>query len=618
MFKNMFEFISKYKLYIVVFVQALASMYAICTQKILSTWASNGEETLSALCNKIVEAFMSIVILNKFTISVIFLLCYLVIYIYRKNINDKFDFRQTAFIKIYTLLFSLFMYVGDSFRDSNNISYSMENSIQFIITLCCISGYYFFFTSLFSMGLFCIKERDIYKKCTERNINFSVFFLFFILCWFPYLIGYFPGSIPHDGMTQINQYFGAYVLKNDHPIVSTLIMGKILGIFRSLFNDTISIYLFIILQTVFIACSFSYMMMYIYKKTHNKVFICACSLFLSVYPTWGMMVEALIKDTIYTGFFVLYFVSYTEVVTDIVDFNLKKKNYFIYFLSMLGMCFWRRNGIHIIVLSCIVFLCLKMKIKEKIKVFLPVILTTICYFSTLALVLQGVDSTSAIMYIKQQQTARYLLTYQQELSDDDIDILSKFGDIEQMKEMYNGNVADYEVRVWSKNNSEELLNDFNRVWYGMLKSHLFICLEATINNSYNYYSISDDKNFLREYQNYTKHEVNYCLGIEEKDYFPTIKTLLITWVDILNNIPILNLFSRCGLYTWIIIAVSFYLIYIGEYSKCAVGIPLYINILICTVSPCNGLQRYMWPVMATYIVYLSTIYMKTNRVTKKD
>lgn len=61
--------------------------------------------------------------------------------------------------------------------------------------------------------------------------------------------------------------------------------------------------------------------------------------------------------------------------------------------------------------------------------------------------------------------------------------------------------------------------------------------------------------------------------------------------------PGLGLILSAGTYTWLTLLLMGYLLVKKQWKKLLIfAIPV-LNILICLVSPVNGLIRYMWPVM---------------------
>ena len=61
--------------------------------------------------------------------------------------------------------------------------------------------------------------------------------------------------------------------------------------------------------------------------------------------------------------------------------------------------------------------------------------------------------------------------------------------------------------------------------------------------------------------------------------------------------PGLGLILSAGTYTWLTLLLMGYLLVKKQWKKLLIfAIPV-LNILICLVSPVNGMIRYMWPVM---------------------
>ena len=117
--------------------------------------------------------------------------------------------------------------------------------------------------------------------------------------------------------------------------------------------------------------------------------------------------------------------------------------------------------------------------------------------------------------------------------------------------------SDYVKKTFKEKASDEDILSYFKTWLSMFAKHPVVYFEATLNNTYNYYYFNDPTNFMLEYQNYTKYDMNRSLNIDENTVFcDGFKKSILRWTDIVKDMPILNLLNRCGIYTWIIIIVT--------------------------------------------------------------
>lgn len=434
-------------------------------------------------------------------------------------------------------------------------------------------------------------------------------------------MAYFPGSISRDGMTQINIARGAAPLSNAHPILSTWCMGIFIKIGKWINNDYLGIFLYVLFQTFVMISALVYMLRFVHELTKNKTIIYIALAFFALYPTWGMMVESVIKDTLYTAFFILFTTMFAQIVMDKEEKTKDRMFLFKFFLSMIGICFWRNNGIYVVIISFIVLLISKTMKSYKKSVAFMLALIMLLYYGMNAWVYPMLNvqkgSTREMLSLPFQQTARYLRDNPQDVTEDEKKIISAVLDYEKIPELYNPNIADYARNTFRENSTSEELKKYFIVWFKMFCRHPETYFKATLNNTYNYYYFKDMRNFMSEYQNYTAWDINE-LAIEENkfEFTNNCKAILETYLEVINRIPFVNHLGRCGLFTWVVLIAFALMFRRKEFAGMILCVPLFVAILICIASPVNGLQRYMWCVMGTIWVPVAALF--SRKQTKEE
>ena len=217
-----------------------------------------------------------------------------------------YTFRDKAIMIILAMMLSLFMCIGDTFQEKS-----------FLLNLCQhnkILGYLSMWILYFIVLLVITVAIDYWvtayrEKKNKDDRGFSVktwriFKCILLIAWIPYFMTYFPGSISRDGMIQVNIARGSAPLSNAHPIISTWCMGIFIKIGKWINNDYLGIFLYVLFQTFVMISALVYMLRFVHELTKNKTIIYIALAFFALYPTWGMMVESVIKDTLYTAFFI--------------------------------------------------------------------------------------------------------------------------------------------------------------------------------------------------------------------------------------------------------------------------------------------------------------------------
>lgn len=534
-----------------------------------------------------------------------------------------YTFRDKAIMIILAMMLSLFMCIGDSFQEKS-----------FLLNLCQhnkILGYLSMWILYFIVLLVITVAIDYWvtayrEKKNKDDRGFSVktwriFKCILLIAWIPYFMTYFPGSISRDGMIQVNIARGSAPLSNAHPIISTWCMGIFIKIGKWINNDYLGIFLYVLFQTFVMISALVYMLRFVHELTKNKTIIYIALAFFALYPTWGMMVESVIKDTLYTAFFIFFTTMFAQIVMDKEVRTKDRMFLFKFFLSMLGICFWRNNGIYVVIISFIVLLISKtMKSYKKTVVFM-LALIMLLYYGMNAWVYPMLNvqkgSTREMLSLPFQQTARYLRDNPQDITEDEKKAISAVLDYEKIPELYNPNIADYARNTFRENSTSEELKKYFIVWFKMFFRHPETYFKATLNNTYNYYYFKDMRNFMSEYQNYTAWDINE-LAIEENkfEFTNNCKVILEKYLGVINRIPFVNHLGRCGLFTWVVLIAFALMFRRKEFAGMILCVPLFVAILICIASPVNGLQRYMWCVMGTIWVPLAALF--SRKETKEE
>ncbi len=534
-----------------------------------------------------------------------------------------YTFRDKAIMIILAMMLSLFMCIGDSFQEKS-----------FVLNLCQhnkILGYlsmwilYFIVLQVITVAIdYWVTLYREKKNKVERDFSvkeWRIFKCILFIAWIPYFMAYFPGSISRDGMTQINIARGAAPLSNAHPILSTWCMGIFIKIGKWINNDYLGIFLYVLFQTFVMISALVYMLRFVHELTKNKTIIYIALAFFALYPTWGMMVESVIKDTLYTAFFILFTTMFAQIVMDKEEKTKDRMFLFKFFLSMIGICFWRNNGIYVVIISFIVLLISKTMKSYKKSVAFMLALIMLLYYGMNAWVYPMLNvqkgSTREMLSLPFQQTARYLRDNPQDVTEDEKKIISAVLDYEKIPELYNPNIADYARNTFRENSTSEELKKYFIVWFKMFCRHPETYFKATLNNTYNYYYFKDMRNFMSEYQNYTAWDINE-LAIEENkfEFTNNCKAILETYLEVINRIPFVNHLGRCGLFTWVVLIAFALMFRRKEFAGMILCVPLFVAILICIASPVNGLQRYMWCVMGTIWVPVAALF--SRKQTKEE
>ena len=541
----------------------------------------------------------------------LFLLAYFYHQVSKKKENLA-DRRLNRITCIGGFIFSFFMVFGNSFFYLNSWDLIFYGKFQMFISVINFIGYFWLFQNILTFLLLSLKgkkkgqEETIDKEKKDKFFNrhpILFYTLCFLICWLPYIIIFYPGTMNMDSLFEIEQYLGEIDWTTHHPIFPTIIFGIFmkLGSFY-LSNDNLGLFLNNIFQIFLGAILLSYSIHYLYKLTKSKKIKYGLLLFFAFFPIWPINFYTEVKDIYFSMAILLYMIFSMKFI--VANGNLNPKEWMVYLLSMIFVYLFRNNGIFIILFS-FPFLAIVVKKMEKIKIITCSILAIVFCMIFTQIYRQANDikkgCVAEALSIPFQQTARYVMEY--ELTEEEENTINKIIDIKDIKENYNPEIVDYVKGKYKQTTAtNEDLKEYFIAWFNMFLKHPAVYFEATMNSAYGYYypNKTENKDSFAQFTIDIPAHINK--NNFELQFLPDTKEnrqIIERSIYTLRNMPVIGLLFSCGFYTWGLIVVTLILWYFNRKKEMVLLVPLYVIILVCTASPVNAFVRYMQPVMLT-------------------
>ncbi len=519
---------------------------------------------------------------------------------YRKN--------RMATCHVLAAFFAISMLIGLSYNKNGNWDFIFGDIKQFIIAAIVFAGYYFLADVALTLLLTKMEKLEI-KELTFKNPalqwidkHFFLFaFLVIVLLWAPFLITHLPGSVPYDGARQLRMYVGAETFSKHHPWLLTYIYG---GIFTlgSQVSDNLGVFLNVILFFVIDALCYAEVSRKLKQLSNNLILGFCSTAFFAILPAFGAFAEALIKDGIFTALFALFIVWCLDLYFLKPEETSKGKPAFkIIRLFIIGVlvCLTRNNGIYMVIPEMFVLIFLFRKNMKRYAVIL-LLGIFICYsgLESFATNVLGVEdgSIKEMLSIPFQQTARYLLEYPDDVTEEEAQAIEDVLDYNALAERYEPEISDHVKDSFDKRGSKK---EYLKAWFSMFKKHPGVYFEATLNNTYGYYYLFYSKEILSTYPMYINDDT---LTDAELDIYYIVsddtKALTNNYAQIWRKIPILCQLMNPAFYTWLVLVLGGYLIRRRRIKQLLFMAGPALNILICIASPVNGLFRYVMPLAA--------------------
>lgn len=520
-----------------------------------------------------------------------------------------------------SLLFALFILFGMSFHTFGSLIFLLQSKIQVVYAFLLLMG----LTTLFYVVCsFLLRVLIQNPKQAKRNRLAYLFldtrpilipFLFLLLCWLPYWVACFPGSVSYDMNHQWGTFLGYIPVSGVHPILSTLFFGGYLQVLRIFFNDTICLALLTFTQFVVMAAVITYALHSMRRWSVSQNLRLVVLFFFALNPLIPIWLQLMVKDCIYYGLFLAFAVTLLNFILAVHYRQPIGKALFWTILWGILTSLMRNNGVYIIIPSLLGVLFVAKGKKQKMVIGTSAFLTAL----TFALITNGLmDFYGAtkgpvveMLSVPFQQTARYVRQYGAELTPEERSSLNTVLNVDSLSQVYDPNISD-PVKNARVQGYEAHLDEYFSTWAKMFCKHPLVYLEATLHNTYAYLSPTVDSpvGIIAA----ISIDSNPCQVLDTKYALPdSARTLCLSILLGTKRIPAVGLLLRIGIYTWALLFLAVLGVYCKKYYLLLGCLPAVMNLLVCISSPVNGYYRYALPHMLFIPVLLGWIVTELCR-----
>ena len=545
------------------------------------------------------------------------------------NIISKKNIKNDNYILILSLLFSLFLLVGDSYRTFSTITILFKTKM-IVLSILKYLAYY----NIINVILLNINHITKMWKAKQLNNKFTLFFdrhpfltpfLIISLAWSIYYIAFYPIVLSPDPSYQIKQALGERTkysdysvqvdpkvnITNHHPVAHTILLGSFIKLGRLMVNDNFGLFLYSLTQGLIMAITFAYTIKYLHNKKVNNTYLIIMTLAYALVPMFPFYAVNANKDVYYTVFIIWLLMLIFDLVNTQEKLSFKKS--FFWFIIIMLICLFRNNGVHLVAFL-LPFLVVYNPVNAKkiIVVFLSCMFLFFCYKNLLLPALKITDtSPREKMSILFQQTALSVIRHESDLTNKDKSIIGKIINYDIIKDKYNPVLADPIKNTYNKYATRSDLNAYYKVWFKGLLKHPVTYLDATLHNTYGYVDVGDISWYI--YYKYDNRVTQNNLVNYHYNNLDKMRVSLSYYGIAYPFIPGIGLISNIGFNSWILIAYLLWLIKSHKHSYIALLIPLFISLLICFASPVNTYFRYAMP-----FVFSTPFIIGTWFIVKKE
>lgn len=489
-----------------------------------------------------------------------------------RYVKNRENIYGDRWIKIFSLFLSVSYIVSSSYCKYDSAKFLLEDRFQMLLSAMCIIGYYLIIYYVLCLLVVCIEKNVtdptplVMKDQFFQKHMWCAAFLIILLCWIPWILMNYPGTSEPDSVYQMKQYMGDEVFTAHHPPLSTVIRGTLFVIGKSVWKANFGFFLYIALQTFLGALIFSWSIHEIHKLGVRCSYCFVAVLYYAVLPMWGGAMQGDGKDILYTEFAALFV---TCLVKIIVTKQCGKLGSVLLTVAGILTALLRNNGIYAVLPTILVLLCYLKNVERK-KMWVILCAVSLVYYGVTNIVYPGVGIKEAsireALSIPFLQTARYVNTYEEEVTEYEKEVIGSVLEYDALK-TYNPKHAD------------------------------------SVKNTY-----KGDDSKLPEY--FMELGVDHIFEDRFADIFVEIEYVSM-------EMPVIRYFSMAGTYTWIMLICIMLLLREKIYCGMILFVPEIMNVLVCIASPTWHI-RYALPVMAVVPLMIGgTFCLVSNKMAQR-
>lgn len=532
------------------------------------------------------------------------------------QLKQKQDLKKTRVpAAVLGAIFSVFLVLGRSFAAFHDFTFIAFRLEQVPIALLTAWGFYLLFRDILHLifGYLDNRKRKEPRVLTGRGaVLFRdhivlCSFCIMLICWIIFSLPWFPANLPHDGRYQLNIIYKDQVADQHHPVLSTAVLGGIHYLGSLIGGYNFGAFLVVAVQFLLAAWIFSRTIGYISSRNRFELAVAAL-VFYALCPVWWTYLQTIMKDTL---FFIL-FTWFGLTSVEVLEGRERKWLTVEWILASVLVCLFRHNGIYIVIPMLIAGLIVVFRQVRMRKQIIAGLCAVIVCFAGSSLVVNNIlhirpGKRLEAYSVPLQGFARYVIVHQEEITDEEIETIERVLQYDGIEERYLPEFAD---RIKDRYNPKMTSEDFKAFWslylqYAAKDPLTFI--EGIYNHIFGYTDPEYIYDGMAKYQLYIKDSLNsadpgrvYASYVMPEEWRTSSSRYVNGWHDI----PVLSLLVNPSAYTWLYLFMIVQALRKKHKRKLVLYLAPLLSILICFVSPVNGLLRYALPVMAVMPLFI--------------
>lgn len=464
----------------------------------------------------------------------------------------------------------------------------------------------------------CAREGD--ADTGERRKLFWTSAALIFLGSVPYLVLYAPGLNIFDTHDQLLQFFGypSYIgdgsaLSDHHPVFLTVVYAAFIKLGLVLGDANIGQLIYSLVSMAALASAWAYALCLLYDLGLKKKACLAIALFVAIYPVTALYAFNMCKDVSAAPFVLIYVCQMLRIHRSEGAAMRDRRFMLAVFANSFMLMLTRKPSMYALAFAAVFLIIRYRGVRLRLAAALlgAAALFHVGYSSILLPALGVIPGeTREMLSIPFQMTARYLNTYPEDVTDEELAAVSRVLDLNAI-EHYDPRLSDPVKDTSNPDLGNGNLSAYLSAFVSMGMRHPGVYLDAWLNMIYGYFYPSDSNTIVCLTLN-SPDEGGMTLRQDER-----LNTLRLEFFEViyytLRRLPGVGMLFYVNTISWAFLLLLCYFVLRGGVKEIAPWMFFFGTLGICLLSPKSGEIRYLMPIFYALPIMLGAAILPENK-----
>ena len=198
--------------------------------------------------------------------------------------------------------------------------------------------------ALGSLAARMLAVREPMQPKKSLRLSLWAYALFFLLCWLPVLLAFFPGALNYDFPGQYNQHL-QHFYSNIHPLLHSALSNGLMALGEALGSPTLGVLINTILQMILFALALAYSCVFVQRRGAPAWVSLLMAAAYGLMPIFSVMAISTCKDTLFSASVLVMLLKTWELIESPETFLAHRGNIALYIVCGVGSALLRNNGL---------------------------------------------------------------------------------------------------------------------------------------------------------------------------------------------------------------------------------------------------------------------------------